>query len=1151
MTKTVYIGKNQLYAPPGPVSGQHVILDGEEYYRICNYDQMQPFFMTVVSSSDHWIFISSTGALTAGRSHPDNSLFPYYTDDKIHDSSEITGSKSICIVERSGPNQLWEPFSIRHRGIHRVQRNLYKNICGNKLVFEEVNSDLALTFRYGWFTSERFGFVRRAWLVNTGKSTARVSLLDGIQNLMPCGVGSQFQLEKSTLLDAYKRNELLPASGLGLFRLSSIPIDRPEPAEALRTTLVWSAGLIPRLRLLSSSQLDRFRQGESIRQELDIRAARGAYFIQANLAVKPGQTVEWLMAAEVNCGPSDVAKIELLLRRPAQLQALVLADIGQGTEELRRIVSSADGIQKTARPLGDARHFNNVLFNVMRGGVFADRYWVDTADLRRHVSNANRPVASRNTSFFQFLRRRNHVSRVIAQAAATEDLLLERLCREYLPLTFSRRHGDPSRPWNRFSISTRNADGARILYYEGNWRDIFQNWEALALSFPGFVSSMICRFVNASTADGYNPYRISRDGIDWETVSSNDPWAHIGYWGDHQVIYLIKLIEILERHEPKTLRQFLTRDLFSYANVPYRIRPYGQLLENPKETVDFDRPSEQMIQKRVQMLGTDGKLHLDRNSQVRQVNLTEKLLVSVLAKLANFIPEAGIWMNTQRPEWNDANNALVGFGVSMVTLYYLRRYLSFCQTVFSSLDNPDIRLSQEVNQHLQSTHQILLKHQPLLNRSINDQDRRRMLDALGQAGSHYRQRIYSHGFSGRRVCVAKARLIEFFEIALQWIDHSIRANRRTDGLYHAYNLVKLNRQDALPIRHLDPMLEGQVAVLSSGYLSAEESLDVLAALKRSPVYRSDQHSYLLYPDRQLPRFVDKNVIPSDRIQESALLKKLVADNNHLLVERDAQGKFHFNGSITNARDVAGILNVLSETGYAPWVKQDFALVLDLFESAFDHQSFTGRSGTFFGYEGLGCTYWHMVSKLLLATQESIIRASGSGALQGVVNQLISRYIDIRKGIGDYKAPQVYGAFPMDPYSHTPAHAGARQPGLTGQVKEDILCRFGELGLSVRDGRIHFLPNKLIKNEFLDKPSEFVFYTLSGIRKQILLQACSLAFSYCQVPIIYRLGEENTTTVFLKNGAQKTSRELCLDAKTSRSIFERLNNVTQIVVNFQF
>jgi hypothetical protein len=62
---------------------------------------------------------------------------------------------------------------------------------------------------------------------------------------------------------------------------------------------------------------------------------------------------------------------------------------------------------------------------------------------------------------------------------------LRRLAGEYLPITFGRRHGDPSRPWNQFAIRLKDEYGNDLLSYEGNWRDIFQNWEALALSFPG------------------------------------------------------------------------------------------------------------------------------------------------------------------------------------------------------------------------------------------------------------------------------------------------------------------------------------------------------------------------------------------------------------------------------------------------------------------------------------------------------------------------------------------------------------------------------------------------------------------------------------------------------------------------------------------
>ena len=68
---------------------------------------------------------------------------------------------------------------------------------------------------------------------------------------------------------------------------------------------------------------------------------------------------------------------------------------------------------------------------------------------------------------------------------------MKRLVLEYLPLCFSRRHGDPSRPWNKFNIDIKTADGSEKLFYQGNWRDIFQNWEALAIAYPEYVDSFI------------------------------------------------------------------------------------------------------------------------------------------------------------------------------------------------------------------------------------------------------------------------------------------------------------------------------------------------------------------------------------------------------------------------------------------------------------------------------------------------------------------------------------------------------------------------------------------------------------------------------------------------------------------------------------
>jgi hypothetical protein len=225
------------------------------------------------------------------------------------------------------------------------------------------------------------------------------------------------------------------------------------------------------------------------------------------------------------------------------------------------------------------------------------------------------------------------------------------------------------------------------------------------------------------------------------------------------------------------------------------------------------------------------------------------------------------------------------------------------------------------------------------------------------------------------------------------------------------------------------------------------------------------------------------------------------------------------------------------------VRSETPQVLEMFEKMFDHRSFTGRSGTFFGYEGLGCIFWHMVSKLRLAAQGSCLRAGNSPFAE----QLAECYANIRAGIADFKTPENFGAFPMDPYSHTPAHTGARQPGLTGQVKEDILCRFGELGVYVVAGKVHFNPQLLRRDEFLKTPAVFDWFDLAGTRQRIRLPPFSLAFTCWQTPVVYRLGRADSLTLVFADGLKKQDDLLQIDAETSRSLFKRTGKIQRIEV----
>ena len=255
---------------------------------------------------------------------------------------------------------------------------------------------------------------------------------------------------------------------------------------------------------------------------------------------------------------------------------------------------------------------------------------------------------------------------------------------------------------------------------------------------------------------------------------------------------------------------------------------------------------------------------------------------------------------------------------------------------------------------------------------------------------------------------------------------------------------------------------------------------------------------------------------------------------------------HFNGNFNNADSLKAAFKDLPET-YQPLIEKDKEYILEVFEEIFDHKSFTGRSGTFFGYEGLGSIYWHMVSKLLLAVQENCLLAINSNEDEKIIGRLLDHYYEINAGIGVHKSPDLYGAFPTDAYSHTPANKGAQQPGMTGQVKEDLLSRFGELGVFVTEGKIVFKPRLLKESEFLTSSKTFDFISVSGTKESITVNQNQLCFTYCQVPIIYTVAEEEKVVVTYNSGNKKVLNELALDEEISNELFNRTNNVKQIEV----
>ena len=975
------------------VQGQFITINGERFYEIANYDAMQPFFISLASDTDLWMYLSSTGGLTCGRRSPAEALFPYYTDDKITESFEFTGPRTVI--------NDWRPFSNLQQPVYDITRKIAKSLVGNQIVFCEENHTLGLRFSYVWAPAGKHGWVRRATLENLTDKPLDIDLKDSLMNVLPAGVERKTQNEFSTLVDGYKKTELVPGTSLALFRMEAILVDRAEPSESLTCNTVYALGL-PK---------------DTDYSRTESKGVRGAFVAQTSIQLSAFSSQTWYTVLDVSKDAVAVHELMHFVKQPdaiAQIEAAMV----QSTETLKRIVAQNDGVQHTGDEANDARHFANVLFNTMRGGYYLT--YPPTSD--------------------------------------TQDL----------PLTFGRRHGDPSRPWNLFSIRVQDENGKPVVAYQGNWRDIFQNWEALSYSYPLFINHIIAKFLNATTADGYNPYRISNEGIDYEVIEPENPWSNIGYWGDHQIIYLLKLLELSYAHDPDKLQALLNERRFAFANVPYRLKSYAEIVADPKNSIRFDDEEHKRIQALIPTMGADAKLLLDANGQIRRTTMADKLLITLLTKLSNFVPNAGIWMNTLRPEWNDANNALVGYGASMVTLCYMRRYVTFLQ----SLIETDVQIGAETLEFLRA-----IRH------AYQNGNSKQFTNIVGTAGERYRNAVYA-GLSGETEVLEKAELQEFCTATLHKIDESIRANKREDGLYEAYNLIRFTEND-IEISHLYQMLEGQVAVLTSGILSGEESADLLDAMRASDLYREDQRSYMLYPNRRRKTFLELNNLPEEA-KNLPVVQKYIGS----ILKQDCDGGIHFDARFRNANDLPEELK-------------------DLYEQVFNHHAFTGRSGTFYKYEGLGCIYWHMVSKLLLAVGETIERVSGERL--EVMGRLRHHYNAIREGIGSHKNPREYGAFPFDPYSHTPTMAGAQQPGMTGQVKEDIISRWFELGVTVRDGQISFAPTMLTDADFVNGELRFTYCGTEIVYKHSAVSGQSSAFT---------LSKEQSAHVFARDGQIK-------------------------------
>ena len=161
-----------------------------------------------------------------------------------------------------------------------------------------------------------------------------------------------------------------------------------------------------------------------------------------------------------------------------------------------------------------------------------------------------------------------------------------------------------------------------------------------------------------------------------------------------------------------------------------------------------------------------------------------------------------------------------------------------------------------------------------------------------------------------------------------------------------------------------------------------------------------------------------------------------------------------------------------------------------------------------------------------------VEGARQGASDDVIGRLADRYRRIRAGLGFRKEPAEYGAIPTDCYSHTPAHAGAQQPGMTGQVEEEVLTRLGELGLRITRGCVSLSPGLLPVSEIVPQGEDDE-------------ANASASFTCCSLPMTIARGERDGVTVVPDDGPSEYRDVLALTAHQSRELFARRGAIGRV------
>lgn len=677
-----------------------------------NYDKKVPFCsflpgLTGEKGIPIWSFYVNRGQCVTsfGIDNKHKPIMEFFPANVAYENTAVKGFRTF--IRKNG--EYFEPFFVNKS--KNVKRDLY--IKQNSFKIVEINEDMKFktTVEYFILPNESFGALVRSVKFENLSDTAEFEILDGMPRIIPSGVGGPDFQRMAYLMRSYNNVANLENKIPLIFN----PISGDDDSEVKTVEGGYFYMTFDKEGLICP-----------IYDPNAIFDEESSLIFPVNFAENGLDFVRDYKQCGTNkiCGCFTPVKITLKKGESYEIAALC----GH--------THSAESINKKAETIANLEYIEKKLKE-------ADELSVKfTKDITTKSGNPTMDMYFRQCYLDNFLR-------------GGYPFVFKGEDKNKIVHLFSRKHGDPERDYNYFSIA-----GEYYSQGDGNFRDVLQNRRNDVLFHPEVEDFDIEMFFSYIQFNGYNPlfvkgttftviqdkkseiekiideYVVSNkyivekilssdftagslingiynnkvklnvnDDVFLERVLSNceqnfeASTDKYGNWSDHWD-YLLDLVDCYLRVYPDRFESLLFENTnYKYFDSDVFIIPRDKKYYfNGKEarqfesfTVDEDRYEKGYVK--------DGTNWLkDKNGNIYKTNLIEKLISLCINKFALLDPcQMGIEMEGNRAGWCDATNGLVSmFGSGMSETFELLRLLEFTIDTLKKFSDKKVNLPAEL-----------------------------------------------------------------------------------------------------------------------------------------------------------------------------------------------------------------------------------------------------------------------------------------------------------------------------------------------------------------------------------------------------------------------------------------------------------------------